>query len=58
MKRLDKKRRAQVVAALVGGNSIRATCRMTGAAQGTILKLLAGVEKRCQEPFSFPCGTA
>lgn len=41
MNRLDSKRRAQIVAALVEGNSIRATCRMTGAAKGTVLKLLA-----------------
>ncbi len=41
MNRLDTKRRAQIVAALVEGNSIRATCRMTGAAKGTVLKLLA-----------------
>ena len=29
------------MAALVEGNSIRATCRMSGAAKGTVLKLLA-----------------
>jgi hypothetical protein len=35
MNQLDRKRRAAIVAALVEGNSIRATCRMTGAAKGT-----------------------
>ena len=47
MNKLDKKRRAQVIAALVEGNSIRATCRMTGVAKGTVLKLLADLGKAC-----------
>lgn len=41
MNRLSPERRAQVVKALVEGNSIRATCRMTGTAKGTVLRLLA-----------------
>ncbi len=49
MNRLDIKKQAQIVAALVEGNSIRATCRMTGAAKGTVLKLLAEVGKACVE---------
>jgi IS1 family transposase len=49
MNRLDKKKQAQIIAALVEGNSIRATCRMTGAAKGTVLKLLADVGKVCSE---------
>src|SRR5665647_136067 len=32
--------KAQVIGALVEGNSIRSTCRMTGTAKGTILSLL------------------
>ncbi len=36
MNRLTPERRAAIVAALVEGNSIRATCRMTGAAEGTV----------------------
>ena len=40
MNRLSTERRAQIVSALVEGNSIRSTCRMTGAAKGTVLKLL------------------
>ena len=47
MNRLSTKKRAQIIAALVEGNSIRATCRMTGAAKGTVLKLLADVGKAC-----------
>ena len=34
MNKLDKKQRAQVVSALVEGNSIRATARMPGVAGG------------------------
>lgn len=49
MNKLDRKRRAQVVAALVEGNSVRATCRMTGVAKGTVLKLLADLGKACQK---------
>ncbi len=48
MNRLSTKQRAQIIAALVEGNSIRATCRMTGAAKGTVLKLLADVGSACE----------
>ena len=41
MLKLSKEKRARVVAALVEGNSIRSTVRMTGVAKGTVLKLLA-----------------
>lgn len=44
---LSAKRRARIVACLVEGNSIRATCRMTGAAKGTVLKLLAELGYAC-----------
>lgn len=47
MNRLDCKRQVQVIAALVEGNSIRATCRMTGVARGTVLKLLADLGAAC-----------
>jgi IS1 family transposase len=49
MNRLDAKRRTQVIAALIEGNSIRATCRMTGVAKGTVLKLLAELGTACRE---------
>ena len=48
MNRLDTKRRAQIVSALVEGNSIRATCRMFDVAKGTVLKLLAELGAACQ----------
>lgn len=47
MNRLRKDKRAQVVAALVEGNSIRSTVRMTGVAKGTVLKLLADLGAAC-----------
>ena len=34
-------KRVAVVSALVEGNSLRSTCRMTGVAMNTVLKLLA-----------------
>lgn len=49
MNRLDEKIRARIVAALVEGMSIRATCRLTGAAKGTVLKLLVEVGRACSE---------
>jgi len=47
MNRLSTARRIQVVAALVEGNSIRSTVRMTGAALHTILKLLNDLGCAC-----------
>lgn len=47
MNRLSLDDRARIISALVEGNSIRATCRMTGAAKGTVLKLLADVGDAC-----------
>ncbi len=49
MNRLSTKQRAQIIAALVEGNSIRATCRMTDTAKGTVLKLLADIGEACAE---------
>jgi IS1 family transposase len=43
MNRLSTEKRAQIIGALVEGNSIRATVRMTGAAKNTITKLLVDV---------------
>jgi len=47
MNRLDSTRRAQVVAALVEGNSIRSTVRMTGVAKNTVAKLLLDLGTVC-----------
>jgi IS1 family transposase len=47
MNKLTQAKRVQIIAALVEGNSIRATCRMTGAAKGTVLKLLVDLGKAC-----------
>jgi len=47
MNKLNTAQRVQIVAAHVEGNSIRATCRMTGAAKGTVLKLLADLGWAC-----------
>lgn len=47
MNRLSTAKRAQIVSALVEGNSVRATCRMTGAAKGTVLSLLADLGSAC-----------
>lgn len=47
MNRLTTEKRAQIVAALVEGNSIRATCRMTGVAKGTVTKLLVDLGHAC-----------
>lgn len=40
MNRLGTEKRVQVISALVEGVSINATCRLTGAAKHTVLKLL------------------
>lgn len=49
MNTLKPEKQKAILAALVEGNSIRATCRMTGAAKGTVLKLLASIGKACSE---------
>lgn len=49
MNKLSTEKQAQIIHSLVEGNSIRATCRMTGAAKGTVLKLLAEVGAACAE---------
>jgi len=47
MNKLSIEKRTQVITALVEGNSIRATCRMTDTAKGTVTRLLASVGKAC-----------
>lgn len=49
MNRLSTEKRAQIVGALVEGNSIRATVRMTGAAKNTITKLLVDLGQACSD---------
>jgi IS1 family transposase len=47
MNRLSIEKRSQVISALIEGNSIRSTVRMTGVAKGTVLKLLADIGNAC-----------
>lgn len=48
MNKLSTEKRAAVIAALVEGNSLRATSRMTGVARMTVEKLLRNVGVACQ----------
>lgn len=43
MNRLSTRDRATIIQALVEGNSIRASCRMTGAAKWTVVRLLVAI---------------
>ncbi|MGD0793396.1 MAG: IS1 family transposase [Terriglobales bacterium] len=47
MNRLTTDKRCQVIAALVEGTSVNATCRMTGVAKHTVLKLLKDMGCAC-----------
>lgn len=47
MNRLSSYQQTRVIAALVEGNSVRATCRMTGVARMTVTKLLVDVATAC-----------
>lgn len=47
MNRISTSERAAVVSALVEGNSIRATCRITGRDKETVMRLLAEVGAAC-----------
>ena len=49
MNNLQVERQIQVISALVEGNSIRATVRMTGVAKDTVTKLLARIGQACAE---------
>lgn len=44
---LSEEKRIAVVAALVEGNSIRSTCRLTGVAKGTVGRLLQSLGAAC-----------
>lgn len=47
MNKLNTEQRAKIIALLVEGNSINSTCRITGAAKNTVLKLLADTGAAC-----------
>src|SRR5438874_7660390 len=47
MNRLKNQQRVSVVVALVEGTSINATCRMTGVAKHTVLRLLKDLGCAC-----------
>lgn len=49
MNKTSTEKRAQILRCLVEGNSIRATCRLTGAAKGTVTKLLCDAGRACSE---------
>lgn len=49
MNKLTDARRSAVIGALCEGMSIRATCRLTGTAKGTVLRLLAEIGQAAQE---------
>ena len=48
MNKLSTEKRAAVVRCLVDGCSIRATCRITGVAKNTVVKLLVDLGEACQ----------
>lgn len=59
MNTLTREKRIQVLRALVEGNSIRATVRITGAAKNTVVKLLRDAGRACEQyhdlaPFIVP----
>lgn len=47
MNKLTDTRRAAIIRALVEGNSVRSTARLTGAAKATVLKLLVELGEFC-----------
>ena len=49
MNKLTVEEKTQIISALVEGNSIRATCRMTNHSKGAVLKLLAEVGRSVRE---------
>jgi IS1 family transposase len=48
MNKLSSNRRERVIQSLVEGNSIRATCRLTGTAKGTVIRLLVEIGEACR----------
>ena len=49
---LTKEKRIQVLRALVEGNSIRATVRITGVAKNTVVKLLRDAGRACEQNYN------
>ncbi len=49
MRKLSVEKRAAILGCLIEGMSIRATCRLTGAAKVTVLRLLADAGRVCHE---------
>lgn len=49
MNKLSREKRTQIVAALVEGNSLRATARMCDVAFNTVLKLLPEIGSACAD---------
>lgn len=49
MNHLSTAKRVAVVSCLVEGNSVRSTCRLTGVAKGTVLKLLGDMGDVCTQ---------
>jgi IS1 family transposase len=49
MDQLSTAERVQIIAALVEGNSINSTCRMTGRSKHTVLNLLTEIGAACQK---------
>ncbi|MFI5396778.1 MAG: IS1 family transposase [Candidatus Binatia bacterium] len=49
MNTLSRERKAQIIRCLIEGNSVCATCRITGVSKGAILKLLQQVGDVCWE---------
>ncbi len=49
MNRLDRKERAAIIRALVEGNSLRSTTRITGRSINTVSKLLVDLGRACTE---------
>lgn len=47
MNRLSTEKRAQVIGALIEGNSIRGTCRLTGVCKDAVLKLIRDMGWAC-----------
>jgi len=47
MNKLSTEKRVQIISALIEGNSLRATARMTGVAFNTVLKLVPEIGKAC-----------